>query len=412
MLKKTLFIFVTVWIITRALPVWAQYYDYHREESPSVSWNNIPMFDARMLAAGGISLMASEAFSAAINPAIIPETKGILAGASFQVATHQAFQYWGLNQGVYYATDPQSQNNNRLSGFTLAFPFKRFSFTGGWVTVNLLELPTLDFFDGGWSLKATFPGVENAIFAAAAWKWGKNVSVGIKLDYIFANRKVDIRETWPSFDPTTYTHRESHRMTCIIPSLGAKIKLSPRWTIGAALIYPLRGKAHRTLDHIFESPSTHLEISNLKSTDNFYRPARIYLGAAFTPFAHAHTDAEAPGKNKLTLAAEILYTAWSGYRYVFYSETLPRHMRNTLTSALGLEYGILSAHGDYFLRLGCRLDPQPVIEPKTTLRELTGGIGFRLGRVSADIGALYCFGSPGGIMQKHFILNSTLQFHW
>lgn len=408
MLKKILFIFLTVWVIIQASPVWAQYYDYHREESPSVSWNNIPMFDARMLAAGGISLMASETFSAAINPAAIPPLKGIVTGASFQVVTHQAFQYWGLNQGVYYENHPQGQNNNRLGGFTLTFPFKGLYFSGGWVTVNLLELPKLDFSDAGWSLKATFPGIENAIFAAAAWKWGKAVSVGIKLDYIFANRKVDIEEIWPSYYPTTYLHRESHRMTCIIPSLGARIKISPQWTLGAALIYPLRGKAHRTLDHIFESFYTHLEISNLKSTDAFYRPTRIYLGATFTPFA----DADAPGENKVTLAAEILYTAWSGYRYVFYSETLPRHMRNTLTAALGLEYGILSAHGDYFLRLGCRLDPQPVIEPKTTLGELTGGIGFRLGRVSADIGALYCYGSPGGIMQKHFILNSTVQFHW
>lgn len=410
MLKKTILIFLAVWSILPALPVWAQYYDYHREESPSVGWNDIPMFDARMLAAGGISLMASVAFSAAINPATIPETKGILTGASFQFVTHQAFQYWGLNQGVYFANRPQTQENYRPGGFTLAFPVKGMCFSGGWVTVNLLELPKLDFSDSGWSLKAKFPGIENAVFAAAAWKWGKNVSVGIKLDYIFANRKVNIEETWPSFYSTTYIHRESHRMTCLIPSLGAKLKISPRWTLGAVLVYPLRGKAHRTLDHIFESPTTHLEISNLKSTDNYYRPARVYLGAAFTPFAHADTDR--PGKSKLTLAAEVLYTAWSGYRYVFYSETLARPMRNTLTAALGFEYGIFRARGDYFFRFGYRLDPQPVTEPKTTLQELTGGIGLRLGRLNVDIGGLYCFGSPGGIKQEHFVLNSTLQFHW
>lgn len=368
------------------------------------------MFNARMLAAGGISLMASEAFSTAINPAAIPAQKGIVTGASFQVVTHQAFQYWGLNQGVYYENAPRSQNNNRLGGFTLAFPFKGIYFSGGWYTVNLLELPKLNFSDSGWSLKATFPGVESAIFAAAASRWGKNISVGIKLDYILTNRQVDIEEIWPSYYPTTYLHRERHRMTCIIPSLGAKMKISSQWTLGAVLIYPLHGKAHRTLDHIFESPATRLEISNLKSIDNFYRPARIYLGATFSPFVDADTDA--PGKNKLTLAAEILYTSWSGYRYVFYSEILPRHMRNTLVAALGFEYGILSAHGDYFFRFGYRLDPQPITEPKTTLQELTGGIGFPLGRVTADIGGLYCFGSPGGIMQKHFVLNSTLQFLW
>ncbi|MDQ1350490.1 MAG: hypothetical protein QG657_792, partial [Acidobacteriota bacterium] len=255
MLKKTIFTFLSVWIILQAFPVGAQYYDYHREESPSISWNSIPMFDARMLAVGGISLMASEAFSAVINPATIPETKGILAGASFQFVTHQAFQYWGLNQGVYNTYQPRTQENYRPGGFTLKFPIKGMCFSGGWYIANLLELPKFDFSDSGWSWKATFPGVENAVFAVAAWKWGKNVSVGIKLDYLFANRRVDIEETWPTYYPTTYLHRESHHMRCIIPSLGAKLKISPQWTLGAVLVYPLRGKAHRTLDHIFDSPT-------------------------------------------------------------------------------------------------------------------------------------------------------------
>jgi hypothetical protein len=410
MLKKTIFTLLAVWIIMQAFPAGAQNYDYHREESPSVSWNNIPMFDARMLAVGGISLMASDAFSAVINPAAIPAAKGLITGGSFQAVIHQAFQYWGLNQGVFYTNDPQTQENYRPGGFALTVPVKKFRFSGGWYTVNLLELPRLNFADSGWSFKATFPGVENAVFAAAAWKWGKNLSMGLKLDYIFAYRNVDTEEIWPSVYTTTYRHRESHRMACLVPSLGAKINISPRWTLGTLLVYPLRGKAHRTLDHIFDSPSTHLEIANLKSTDNYYRPARVYLGAIFTPFAHG--EAEGSGKNKLTLAAEILYTAWSGYHYVFYSETLARPMRNTLTAALGLEYSIYNPSSVTFFRLGYRLDPQPITEPRTTLQELTGGFGLEFGRLNVDVGALYCFGSPGGIMQKHFVLNSTVQFHW
>jgi hypothetical protein len=91
MLKKTIFTLLAVWIIMQAFPTGAQNYDYHREESPSVSWNNIPMFDARMLAVGGISLMASDAFSAVINPAAIPAAKGLVTGGSFQAVIHQAF---------------------------------------------------------------------------------------------------------------------------------------------------------------------------------------------------------------------------------------------------------------------------------------------------------------------------------
>ncbi len=407
MLKKFLLIFVIMLSGVLTLFVSAQNYDYHREESPAISWNGVPIFDARMMAAGGISLMASDAFSASINPALIPSINGFFFGASFEMMKHEAFQYWGINQGVLYDPENQSQQNNRLSGLTLFFPFKGLRFSAGWYMSNLLELPSFDYESEYWEYFLRSPGVENTFFAAAAFKWGKTIDIGIKLDYIYGKREVEIDEHWKEY-PLTIRHRENHRLTCIVPSIGATIKMSPKWTLGAVLIHPLRGKAGRTLDRFFESEYESLEISDLKSTDNLYRPARIYLGTTFKPFANPNNT----GKNKLTLAAEVLYTFWSEYKYIFYSETLPRDMRNTLVMALGMEYGILGTKSDYFFRVGYRLDPQPVTEPETTLHALTGGIGFRLGKVSADIGALYCFGTAEGISQKHIVLNSTLQIHW
>ena len=50
-----------------------QAFDYHLEETPAVSWNRLPLFDARAMAAGGVSLLASPAFAAAFNPALIPD---------------------------------------------------------------------------------------------------------------------------------------------------------------------------------------------------------------------------------------------------------------------------------------------------------------------------------------------------
>ena len=385
----------------------AQNYDYHKEESPAISWNSVPIFDARMMASGGISLMASDAFSASINPASIPSLNGFIVGASFEMVRHEAFQYWGLNQGVLYDPENQSQQTNRLGGLTLFFPFKGLRFSAGWYTSNLLELPSIDYDSEYWEYFVRLPGVENTFFAAAAFKWGKTINIGFKLDYISGQREVEIDEAWNEY-PLTIRHREHHRLTCMVPSIGATIKISPKWTLGAVLIHPLRGKARRTMDRFFESEYESLEISDLKSTDNLYRPTRIYLGTTFTPF----TNPNDPGKNKLTLAAEVLYTFWSGYEYIFYSETLPRDMRNTLVMALGMEYGILRDKSDYFFRVGYRLDPQPVREPETTLHALTGGIGIRLGKVSADIGAFYCFGSAEGISQKHIVLNSTLCIYW
>ncbi|MCP5101795.1 MAG: hypothetical protein GY950_00365 [bacterium] len=401
-LRKKYFVLIFMMILLSTF-VSAQYYDYHRDESPAISWNDIPIFDARMMATGGISLMASNAFSAAINPAAIPPLEGILTGTSFQTMKHQAFQYRGLNQGAYYDPNNQSQKNNRFSGFTFSFPLKNFRLAAGWYTARLPQLPSINFDQEYWALSGTFPGIENTFFAAAAFKWGKTIDVGFKLDYISGKRETDITETWKDY-PLTMQHRENHKLTYLVPSIGTTIKISPRWTLGAVVIYPLRGKARRTMDRIFQSDYERLEISGLKSTDDLYRPPRVYVGTTFTPFINR-------GKTRLTLAAEMLYAFWSGYKYVFYEETLPRDMKNTLVLALGMELGLLRDKTGLFFRLGYRLDPQPVTQPQTTLHALTGGVGIRLGKISLDIGGMYYSGSPGGISQKHFVLNSTLQVH-
>ncbi|MCP5048040.1 MAG: hypothetical protein GY940_12780, partial [bacterium] len=144
----------------------AQYFDYHRDESPSISWNGVPLFDARMLGAGGVSLMASPAFSASINPALIPSTKETALGASYEIMQHEAFQYRGLNQGVFYSPDNQSQRNDRPSGFAIVFPYKGLRFSAGWSTINLLELPSFSFQADRYSYTGNFPGNENTVFAA------------------------------------------------------------------------------------------------------------------------------------------------------------------------------------------------------------------------------------------------------
>ena len=403
-LKKIFLIFImsSLCVVMTSVPVYAQYYDYHREESPAVSWNGVVLFDARMLAVGGISLMASPAFSAAINPAAIPAGKHIFLGGSFETMKHEAFQYWGINQGVYGDINPQSGRNNRMSGFSVIFPIKGLRFSAGWYVGSLLELPAFDYEDRYWAYFIRSTGRENNFFAAAAVKFGKAIDIGIKLDVVSGQRDVSIAETWKEY-PVQFFHEERHRLSYVVPSIGAQLKISPRWTLGTTLVYPLHGKARRTIDRVFESDYERIEILDRQSTDTLYRPARFYLGTTITPF----TNPNNPGKTRLTLAAEMVYTLWSDYRYEFYSEILPREMKNTLVLALGMEVGWLGS-SDYFARIGCRLDPQPITNPEISQQAVTGGIGLRIGRFSLDAGAIYYFSSYLGIKQRHTVLNSTL----
>lgn len=399
-IKKILRVFtvLSLCIVVPPITVSAQNYDYHREESPAISWNGTALFDARMLAAGGISLMASPAFSASINPALIPAGNDIIIGGSAEMMNHQAFQYWAINQGVYRDPDPQSDENLYLSGLSFVFPLKSLRFSVGWYVGSLLELPAFDFDNQSWAYSLTSPGIENNFFAGAAFKLGKSIDIGLKLDIVSGKRDVSIDETWKDY-PVRFQREERHRLSYAAPSIGVLLKISPTWTMGAAVIYPLAGKAKRSIDRIFESNYELIEILDLESTDTLYRPVRLYLGTTFSPFIK---------DKKLTFAGEVIYTFWKDYRYEFYSETLPREMRNTLVLALGLEYGLSGNQNDYFVRIGYRLDPQPITNPKILPQAVSGGFGLRIGHVSLDIGAMYYFSSYQGIKQKQVVLNSTL----
>ena len=404
-LKKNFLIFIllSICVVITPVTVYTRDYDYHREESPAISWNGVVLFDARMLAAGGISLMASPAFSATINPALIPAGNNIFMGASFESMRHQAFQYWAINQGVYGDIDPQSGRNSRLSGFSVIFPFKGLRLSAGWYIGSLLELPAFDYESQYWKYILRSTGTENNFFAAAAVKLGNSLDIGLKLDVVSGKRDFSIDEAWKEY-PLQMLHEEQHRLSYVVPSIGALLKISPNWTLGAAVIYPLRGKAKRTIDRVFESQYERIEILDQQSNDTLYRPARFYLGTTIDPF----TNPNNPGKTRLTLAAEMVYTLWSDYQYEFYSEILPREMKNTLVLAVGMEFGLLGTNSDYFARLGYRFDPQPITEPEISQQAITGGIGLRIGTVSLDAGAIYYFSSYAGIKQNHWVLNSTL----
>ena len=420
-----LVILFAMMIVPLTLP--AENSDYHLEESPAVSWNGVHLFDARMNALGGISLLASEPFAAVVNPAFIstPLHGKINLGASFQWTRHEAFQYWGLSQGVIVIDNPTSDDDYRLSGVTAAFEIKGVRFSAGWYVSDLLQFPDFTYeevyeYEEIYSYTGLFSGTENTFFAAAAVKLGDAVDVGIKLDYLYGQRDVTttnfsssyffIDNTWMRKD-LTIQQEENHKLNTIVPTVGVRLKFSPHWTVGATLVYPLHGKAKRTIIRTFNNATDGVEIRDTQNAeDTLYRPAKIYLGTTFKiPLKVSEGSSYT---RRFILGAEAKYTSWSGYKYIFFDEEIPRDMRNTVVLALGLEYGAVSSQRDFFFRLGFRADPQPVNDPAATLKVFTGGIGLRFGRIAGDFGFSYYSGSPGGVKQNHFILNSTLSLRW
>lgn len=400
--RKRKFILFILCFCFSSFPSLAQNYDYHREESPAISWNGAQLFDARMTSAGGISLMASKSHAGAINPALIPANRETRFGFSFNIASYEAYQYWGVNQGVIRKPDGTNDLDFHVGGLTFSFPVKNFRFLAGWYLSNLLKHPHFAYYERYWGYSGDFSGIENAYFLASAFKLGNAVDIGIKLDIRSGNRHVMVTEEY-SGSPIQIQQQEDHKLTYLVSSVGAAFEISPSWKIGAVLVYPFNEKVKRTLIRSFESNYT--EISDSQNcTDTLYRPVKARIGASLTPFNNANSSSD----KRITIAAEAMYVFWSKYQYIFFSETLPRNLRNTMVLALGMEYGTDETNRDLSFRLGYRFDPQPVTDPRMTLHALTGGIGIRFGKIITDFGCSFYFGSSGGVSQRHFVLNGTI----
>jgi len=397
-----------------------QTFDYRLEETPAVSWNALPFVDARAVA--GISLLASPALSAAFNPALIPAGPLQLTATLKQV-THEAFQYWGVNQGVIAASGAQRDADFGISAAAGTWGGKRFRLAAGYSLSAVLRFPDFEQrwnyeYDQYYSTSGTFSGKEDVFFAAAAWQPASFLTLGARLAYRSGQRRISLVD----FDSSYYNiggqwvlreiavgHSENHRTSLWAPALGFSLRLSPAWTFAAAFDYPLEGKAHRTVVQSFDNPADRVDISiDQESRDSFSEPATLLVGTAYRFRLGGVSRAD----KFLRLAAETRATFWSDYRYEFFGQTQPRDLRNTVEAAVGMEYGAFTARRDFFVRFGFRRDPQPLRAAGATLSAWCGGIGGRWHRWSGDFGLALYSGSVRGYAQRHLLAVFTLGYAW
>jgi hypothetical protein len=355
--------------------------------------------------------MASAPFAAAINPALLPEENKFSLGLSLANSSYEAFQYWGINQGVYTVPEAQSDRSNNVSGLSFSLSLKKFRISAGWYISNLSALPDFNFDYRYWAYTGEFTGRENNFFAAAAFSVGRRLDIGVKIDYISGSRDVLIDEYYKYYRSDGYPvdsfllieRTENHNLGCIVSTIGARYRFSPSWNAAAAVVYPFRGKADRKAWQVFDNRYwTPITITDT-ADDTLYRPAKIYLGAEYTT-VNRHN----PRQKAVAIAAEIVYILWEDYKYIYFSEEIPRDMRNCLVFASGIEFGVYKPDVDYFLRAGYRFDPQPVNRPRVSLHTFSCGTGFRVGRITADIGIAYYIAPSDMLSQRHFVLNASL----
>jgi hypothetical protein len=398
-----------VLLIGLHLPAFSQNFDYRNEESAAISWNGVILHDARMMSTGGISLLSAGPFSAIANPALLARYDHFTLGGSLEFMYFQAFQYWGVNQGVLKASNGLDDKNVRISGFSIIIPLKSFHLSMGWYLSDILEFPDFDQDDQAWGYSGAFEGKEDRFFLCVAAQLATGFRLGARLEYGSGQRSVDMIEHF-YFEGGYYSiieQQESHRSRSMSLSVGLTVSISRKWELGAVFDYAFYGKVDRSVDRIFESnfPSPSI-YDHQSSQDNHHIPAKIKLATSYLIWQKKSMKTD----KKIILAAEVMMVFWSAYEYEFFQEKLDRDMRDTLVAALGIEYGCHGERYDYFLRAGYRLDPQPLLEPATTIHAFCGGVGVRWKRFSGDLGMAFFTGSIGNYSQSHFILSTTLGY--
>jgi len=400
----------------------AQELDYHLEETPAVSWNDAGFHDARMLAVGRVSLMASSAFAGASNPASmsLDGSRGMAVSATR--AGFEAAQYWGINQGSV-STGPElpSAEATFLDGLAVYWSRPGWALSAGWYVSALLRSPGFeqrqDYEAGQYSERSwTFDGSENVLFVAAALPAWRGLRAGLRLDYMAGTREVGLRsaDAWYFLVPTGWELRRIERVEeqenetrVIAPSVGLSWRATPSWTVAGRLTWPLPGSADRRLTRSFENRADQVVISDSQtSSDRHRRPRQAALGTAFD-FDLRRLGWSRP--LRLRLAAEAEHVAWSGYRYELFGQELRRDLRDTLALAGGMELSY-EARAGVALRLGYRRDPQPVTAASATVEAFSGGAGVRFQRLALDAGAAWYRGSAGGTEQHHSALTVTVSY--
>lgn len=387
----------------------SQDFDYRREESPAISWNGVGLFDARYLATGGISLLGSPVFAALSNPALLGGCRQFSVSSSGGFMSYQAYQYWGVNQGVLKAPDGLDESRLLISGLSLVIPLKKIHVSLGWAVSDIPDFPDFSQDQYQWGYAGEFQGREDRFFLAAAFQVARKWHLGVTLEYLKGNRQVDLTEHF-YYNGGYYTliqQQEQHRSTAFSTSFGALFAVSPSWKLGLSFRYPFSGQVNREITRRFENnfPSPSI-VDRAGDTDNFQWPPSITLGVAFSPAVKKGSGSE----RKLTLALEGEFVWWSGYGYVYFQEALDRNMRDTLILSLGCEYTRSGKTADTFYRAGICLDPQPPKAPRTTLLTLSCGAGLRWKKIQGDIGLAYFTGGSGEFTQSHMVLCATVKY--
>lgn len=390
-LRRSCFM-ILIWTMIPILP--GQQFDYHREESPAISWHDFNGFDARLLSLAGISIASSPGFQLAINPAVpLKKNKWTVAVAPGFLRA-QAFEYKGLPEAELYRTgDPGPKSFHTYTfppNASLTFSGVHFAMSFGWRRLHFLRRPSITPQYSGYSQKMEFSGYEDSLFTAFQFPFSKFLYSGLLLEWIPGNRKFKYEETISM----TYSEEEAHRTQYFRVTAAAFLR-KKNWHAGVKFSIPFRGTDQADLNRLYMGGGETFH-DKLICSDPLYRPPNASIAILWAPSSNISPHPI------VSVTAEANYYYWQGYRYFSFSEEMPRNLRNTLILSVAGEKTVSLFDLELPFRIGLRYDPQPLVSPGIALIWVTGGVGITRPSWGIDL----------GLAMIHTMKLAPAQNHW
>jgi len=364
----------------------------YEDEAPFRTWNTYPFSSAAALGRGGtVFTLASDSSAALANPALLPNLPKFTLTVNGYLETASFFKYGPVNTGLFLAENNLWQALGGLDFAGLSFRLQGWTFA---LNVSLTELYNRPEAKVEYSPQGTLEyllsfhqeGVLRTLNFSVGRRIGSRISAGLGLNYMIGNLHRELVEQVGS-PGYTITDNKTQDFNGFVLNGGICFEISSKFRVAAVFRTPYKKRSDSRSDLRYSAPAGKTDISiPAASQDTAEQPLILGLGARYIILP------------RLTLAADVSYSAWSKYTLDYFGETQERNFKDIFKIGAGLEYvidfNLFGPPASVPFRLGFIYDPQPMKDPSSSYFCLTFGSGIHWKRLHLDLGAM--FGSESG----------------
>jgi long-subunit fatty acid transport protein len=356
----------------------------YEDEAPLGTWNVLGAPSAPALGLGGLLIArAWDASASLTNPALLTTLPRFSASVAASFSAASLFKFSLVNTGVVSSSGNLTAGVVGLDHGGLAVRAGKWALAVAAAAPESYGRPAVDAGSSdpssGYRLTLDQTGYLRLFHVGIARRLLAGLSLGLGLNVVTGRlSRTMVERTSDSQRVVTITDdkRESYRGLSL--NGGLVWEASSRLTTALAFRSPYVKNAEGRSLLRYEVPAVPTDILIDAEATNAYRQPWIVGAGCSYRLSRAWS-----------LAADLAFFGWSGYRVSYFDEPLERAFRNVVRASAGVEYlapaTMYGKSARIPFRLGFALDPQPMLSPRSSYLTLTFGTGLEWRTLAIDV---------------------------